>query len=222
MIQNINIIKLLLLFLIILNHSCNIKGDNNFEKASFCQDQKRYDPKVIELNKAAMDTIKYAVPPKTNDDSVLLRDAIVLLDKAISIDSTYYLAYANKAMILQHLNKNKEAIRVLDKITKIQPDYAEGFLSQGLIYEELGNIDSANKKYKEAIDAYNERIEKNNNIGDKINRAIILSLLNKKKGRKEFEKLIEEYPEKEEYILFWKKQLFENFNREKFIKNNIN
>ena len=218
MIRNIYIVKLLLLFPIILIFSCYNKGeDSNFEKTSFYQD----NSKAKELNKAATDTIKYAMPPMTKYDSVILRDAIILLDKAIRIDSTYYLAYANKAMILQHLNRNKEAIQVLDKITKIQTNYAEGFLSQGLIYEELGNIDSANKKYKEAINTYNKRIKKNDNIGDKLNRAFIISLLNRKKGQKEFEKLIKEHPEKEEYILLWKKQLFDNFNREKFIKNNI-
>lgn len=221
MIRNMYIVKLLLLLLIIIISSCiNKKGeDNKLKKTSVYQGQKKYDSKVIDLNKEALDTIKYATPPMTNDDSVILQDAIILLDKAISIDSSYHVAYANKAMILQHLNKKKEAIQLLDKITKIQPDYAEGFFSQGLIYEEIGNLDSAKIKYKESINAYNKKIEKKNNIRDKLNRAFIMSLLNKKKGRKEFEKLIKEYPKKEEDILFWKRQLLDNFNREKFIKN---
>lgn len=176
----------------------------------------QYNKKAIKLNNDAMNSITYSIPPSTSKDTSLLQKAIILLDKATGIDSLYHLPYANKAMILKHLNRNNEAIHVLSVITKLRPDYAEGFSMLGFAYEKLGNMDSANIKYKSAIIAYNRRIEQTNNVSDKVNRAFIISLINKEKGSQEMDCLMEEYPD-DNTLNFWKQQLFEDFDRQKFI-----
>jgi tetratricopeptide (TPR) repeat protein len=176
----------------------------------------QYNRKAIELNDDAMSSITYSMPPLTSKDTSLLRKAIVLFNKAISIDSLYYLAYANKAMVLKHLGQNNEAIHVLSVITKLKPDYAEGFSMLGFTYEKLGNMDSAIIKYKAAIIAYSHRIELTNDVSDKVNRAFILSLIDKEKGLQEMDYLIEENPD-DNTINFWKQQLFEGFDRQKYI-----
>ncbi len=186
------------------------------DKTLISINQIRYNPKAVELNNIAMESIKYTISPINSKDTLILIKAIEMLDKAIKIDSLYNLAYANKVMVLKRLNKEKEALHVLSVITKLRPDYAEGFSMLGFTYEKLGNIDSANIKYKSAIIAYSHRIEQTNNVSDKINRAFILSLIDKGKGLQEMDYLIEENPD-DETIGFWKQQLFDEFDREKFI-----
>lgn len=180
------------------------------------ENKTHHNRKAIALNDDAMSYIIYSIPPLTSEDTSLLRKAIALLNKAISIDSLYYLAYANKAMALKHLGQNNEAIQILCIITKLRPDYAEGFSNLGFSYEKRGNMDSAYIKYKSAIIAYNNRIKRSNNLSDKINRAFILSLIDKEKGWQEMDFLIEQNPD-DNTIKFWKQQLFEDFDREEFI-----
>ncbi|MDY0078772.1 MAG: hypothetical protein RBR87_16000 [Bacteroidales bacterium] len=163
-----------------------------------------------------MESIKFTISPINYKDTLTLVKAIEILDKAIMLDSLYNLAYANKALVLKRLNKEDEALLVLRDITKLRPDYAEGFAMLGFTYEKFGNLDSAFIKYKSAINAYSHRIEQTNNVSDKINRAFILSLIDKEKGLREIDYLIEENPD-DETVFFWKQQLFDEFNREKFI-----
>lgn len=194
----------------------NISIRNN--KITLLEKQIEYNSVAIELNNKAMNDITYSIFPVTSKDTLLLRKSIVLLNKAISIDTMYFLAYANKAMVLRRLNKNKEALQTLRIITKLKPDYAEGFSSLGFAYEKLGSIDSANVCYKSAIIAYNKRIQQTNNINDKLSSAFILSLIDKEKGLQQMDYLIDDNPDNES-IVFWKQQLFDDFDREKFISN---
>lgn len=191
--------------------SCTNK---RLEKGSF--KNKKYDEKAIELNANAVEILGQIISPNNLTDTLKLRNAIDILDKSITIDSSYYLAYANKAIALSRLGQNSKALNTLNKITKLKPDYAEGFSMQGFMYEKMGNIDSANSKYEEAIVAYNYRINKANKIEDKINSAFILSLINRERGLNEIDDLIRNNPDNKT-IEIWKKQLFDQFNRKDFI-----
>lgn len=195
----------------------NMSNDTNIDL--FDHGEIIFDKKAIKLNDEAMKKIIYARPPVTKNDTFVITDAISLLDKAISIDSTYYLAYANKATLLSCLNRMKESLAAMKAIIRIKPDYAEGYVYIGIIYEKLGLIDSAKINYNNAHVAYCQRIVNTNLIEDKINSAFVLSLVDKEKGTKEMESLIENNPENET-LLYWKKRLFDRFNREEFIKNN--
>ena len=188
------------------------------EKNSFSRNQKKHNPKAIELNNIAMESVKYIISPTNSKDTLILAKAIEILDQAIKIDSLYNLAFTNKAVVLKRLNKEKEALQVLRIITKRKPNYAEGFSMLGFTYEKLGNIDSANIQYKSAIIAYSYRIKNTDNINDKINRAFIMSLIDREKGLCEINHLIKNLPE-DKTIAFYKLQLFDEFDREEFIRN---
>lgn len=179
-------------------------------------ENKKYNKKAIELNAEAIEILGQIIFPNNHADTLKLRNAIDILEKSITIDSLYYLAYANKAIALSRLGQNSQALNTLNKITNLKPDYAEGFSMQGFMFEKMGNIDSANSKYKEAIGAYNYRLNKANKIEDKINRAFILSLINREKGLNEINDLIRDNPDNTT-IEMWKKQLFDQFNRKEFI-----
>ena len=191
-----------------------VKKDIAFNTANKIE----YNRKAISLNDEAMSLIAFSMPPLTYKDSSLLHDALILLDKAIIIDSLYQLAYANKAMVLEYLGRNEDAINALTVIVKLRPDYAEGFTYLGYKYEKLGNMDSANISYRSAISAYSRRIERTNNVLDKLNRAFIISLIDKDKGLQEMEKIVEKNPDDKTFDL-WKQQFFYDFDRQKFISN---
>jgi tetratricopeptide (TPR) repeat protein len=171
-----------------------------------------------EINDKAMNKITGSMPPYTKTDTLLLIESIKSFDQAIDYDSAYQLAYANKSMVLSFLGNYIEAIHTLDYICRLNPDYAEGFVSQGFFYEKTNFIDSANAKYKEALLAYSNRINLTNKLVDKINKAFIVSLINKDEGIKEIDYLIENNPN-DSYLKFQKQQLFIEFDREKFMHN---
>lgn len=173
---------------------------------------------AIELNNEALKKIEFIARPLTHQDSLKLREAEALLTQAISIDTTYYLAYANMVIVQLRLGMPKEALKTLNRITSLVPDYAEGFSLAGFIYERMGNMDSADLKYRESIVAYNSRIKKTNNIDDMVNRDFILSLINKEKGLEKINNLIKQFPQ-DKMIKIWKQELFDNFNRKDFINN---
>lgn len=86
----------------------------------------------------------------TTADSALLK-AIAFLDKAVELDSTNIQAYQDKIMILTILgNRNSEIITTLQKLLKLKPDFAEGYMQLGLIYENLKIYDSAKFAYGQA------------------------------------------------------------------------
>jgi tetratricopeptide (TPR) repeat protein len=118
-----------------------------------------FNPLAIELNNKAIKMYSYIGDESISmHDSLLIDSAIVLLNKAIKIDNQYYLAYANKAMMLARCKLYTNAIETLDQIIKIRPNYAEGIANQGFIYEKTGDLNKANEKYKEAINAYLRRL----------------------------------------------------------------
>ena len=129
-----------------------------------------FNSRAIKLNNRAIDLYSYVGgEPVSKRDSLLLDSALVLLNKAIKIDTQYYLAYANKAMILSKFKKYPEAIEVLSYIVRIRPNYAEGFANQGFLYEKTGNYEKAVAKYHEAIEAYLRRLNEPYKIIDRVN-----------------------------------------------------
>lgn len=209
---NLRIFLICLISLLCIS-SCTNK---QLEKGSV--ENKKYNKKAIELNAVAVEILGQIIFPTNHTDTLKLRNAIDILEKSITIDSLYYLAYANKAIALSRLGQNSKALNTLNKITKLKPDYAEGFSMQGFMFEKMGDIDSANSKYKEAIVAYDSRINKAHKIEDKISKAFITSLINREKGLNEISDLIRNNPENNT-IEMWKKELFDQFNRKEFIDN---
>lgn len=111
-------------------------------------------------NKALLvaDNIFAEKNPKTEKDALFIKglyysyignkiQSIVFFDQIISMDYTYMYAYREKAIALYDMGKYNEAIAVLEKATKIQNSFDEG-------YYWLGKCDEKLNKYQEAIDNY--------------------------------------------------------------------
>ena len=155
--------------------------------------------------------------------SILLLDsALSLLNEAIKIDSTYYLAYANKANILSKLKKYEEAIETLDKAVKLRKNYAEGISMQGFLYEKMGMQEKANLKYKKAIKAYMARLNSDFKTEDRVNVQIDIAFMllfteDKQTALQVIDTIISHNPENE--MATFMKENIKIFNREEFINN---
>lgn len=77
-------------------------------------------------------------------------EAIVQFDKALNIDSTYYLAWAMKGSANFLLNNFEEAIKNYTKSIKFSPTYAYAFTSRGNAYYNLSKTTEACADWKKA------------------------------------------------------------------------
>jgi tetratricopeptide (TPR) repeat protein len=95
------------------------------------------DKRAIELNNLAAQLFQEG---KTDS-------ALILLDRAIQIDSNYFIAYSNKCTFLWQLNRNEEALRTARKATQIKEAMISSYFLVGIAYERVGHLDSARAIY---------------------------------------------------------------------------
>ena len=77
-------------------------------------------------------------------------ESIVQFDKAIALDSTYYLAYAYKGSALLSLNNYQEAVTYCSKSIAYSPEYADAYAYRGNAYYYLSILDKASADWKKA------------------------------------------------------------------------
>ena len=200
--------KKIIFFLVALSMSC--KSDNN--KAN------EFDPIAVSINDIAMQKYQDYILGYREDEEVL--DTVLFeLNRAIDIDSSNYVFYTNKATVLSLLNQDNNAIKALEKATKIKPNFAENLMYLGLLNESIGADSIANSWYSQAINAYDERIENDQSIvSNKINRAYLLFFTEgKERALKAFEIVKLEHPDSEEVIFM--EPLFKEFDRKEALNN---
>ncbi|HAH51242.1 MAG TPA: hypothetical protein DCL80_08235 [Balneola sp.] len=200
--------KKIIFFLVALSMSC--KSDNN--KAN------EFDPIAVSINDIAMQKYQDYILGYREDEEVL--DTVLFeLNRAIDIDSSNYVFYTNKATVLSLLNQDNNAIKALEKATKIKPNFAENLMYLGLLNESIGADSIANSWYSQAIKAYDERIENDQSIvSNKINRAYLLFFTEgKERALKAFEIVKLEHPDSEEVIFM--EPLFKEFDRKEALNN---
>lgn len=144
--------------------------------------QNHFNQNAIELNNLGSEKIKVQQ----------YIDAIIFFDRAIELDSTYYIAYNNKITALVGLKKIAEAINVNKLSIKQKPDLAEGHFFLGVLYDYIGDSTSARNSYNNSIYYYKERISNNINIeSNEINLAMAYKFIGEsEKSAKLFEKYL--------------------------------
>jgi tetratricopeptide (TPR) repeat protein len=100
-----------------------------------------YDEEVIELNNKALELFR--------EDKI--DSALILINKAIEIDSAYHLAYYNKCNFLWQLGRNDEALLTAKQFVKNSNEQA--FITLGLAYEKVGKPNKAKECYKILLDS---------------------------------------------------------------------
>ena len=84
--------------------------------------------------------------------------AILLFDKAISLDSTYELPIQNKANVYIHQKKYPQALLTIELLLA-KHQYPEAYEMKGMLLEYLKEIDKANEAYKDALKIREEKIK---------------------------------------------------------------
>jgi tetratricopeptide (TPR) repeat protein len=175
--------------------------------------QSTFNLKAIELNNKAVNLIA-----KSFGDDTPLNNALLILDQAIKIDSSYYVAYQSKATVLCKLKKYESAIKTLDKVIQLHKNVAEVFSTQGFILEKIGRKKEAIAKYKSASNEYDRLIKKYpNKVEYQINKAFLLVFIdNKETAQKSIKEIIKKYPENKnaKAILF----MLNSFDRKQYIE----
>ena len=166
-------------FLILILASCS-KNDKN---ANFNPDAVKLNDEAVELGNLH----KY--------DS-----AIVVFDKAIALDSTYYLAYGNKAAVYSAMKEYKKALFEVERQVKAKPDFAEGWISAATLSDKTGDSIKAKIYYQKSLDLYNQRISdpamKSYLIESRMNKDFLLIQLGRdKEAKADLEKIKKDYPE---------------------------
>jgi tetratricopeptide (TPR) repeat protein len=162
-----------------------------------CSEEKvnqKYNPKAIELNNKGVEYIFHS-----EQDS-----ALILLNKAIELDDTYYLPHSNKVTIFIDRGEIEKALYESEMVVKKKPDLAEGWTFAGIINEKVGNNQKAKEYFQKSINLYNDRIKnpksKDNINSNKLNRALSLKLIGRTfEANSEIQKLIKEDPENSMY-----------------------
>ena len=171
--------RLIIFYLIlILLVSCSGKGKREV-----------YNPKAIELNNRGIGWIK-----RSNPDS-----ALILFDKAIATDKTYYMPHSNKIGIYISKKEFDKALAESEMVVQLKPDLAEAWNFTGMLHEGLGDSVAAKNCYQKSIELFDQKISDSKNkeqiYASRLQRAFCLILLGKEKeGREEMKKLQEEKP----------------------------
>jgi tetratricopeptide (TPR) repeat protein len=158
-----------------------------------------YNSKAVEMNNKAVELLQ-----ESHHDS-----ALILFDKAIELDKTYYLPHAHKVRIYLDKNDVEKALAECETSIKLKPDYAEGYLLAGVLYDLKGETKNALKNYLKSIELYDLKIsdpkEKNNIQSNRLNKAVALVLTGEEKeGRQELSELKSEYPDLKIIVEFLK------------------
>jgi tetratricopeptide (TPR) repeat protein len=99
--------------------------------------------------------------------------ALTYFDKALELDETNYLAWANKGLILKTLEKVGDALLCYNRALRINPEYATVWYNKGVLLGSIGN-------FTEAIKAFDNVLELNpDHEFARRDRAILLNLLSK-------------------------------------------
>ena len=173
-----------------------------------CQEKTTtYNPKAIDLNSKAVEFMNVQ-----KFDS-----ALTYLNKAIEIDTSYYVAYGNKSSVYCSLKDYKNALLETQKEIKVKPDLAEAWTFGGMLSDILRDSLTAMNYYKKSIEIFDERItnpEKKTYLeANKRNRAISFILMGEEEtGRNELKKLKEVHPDDEflDELIKWTKQDYLN------------
>lgn len=197
--------------------SCKISDKKVKQEDGYCFSQKSYDSHVVSLNNKATSILRSEMM-LINKDTQKTRSILSLLDSAIAIDSTYYIAYCNKASLLFELHRTQDAIQCMKLITDQCEDYAEGNMMIGTFYEILGEIREARVQYIRSLRTYQKRNRIKNKLLNRQNEIFLYFMLDEKDSAASIiNNLSTEFPSENSAIDEFKKDL-KVYDKEAFIK----
>lgn len=209
--------QILFLITLLMIVSCN-----NREKESLNTertDKHLPDSNAVKLNNKAARLMAEISSYNDSLNNVLYDSALIYLNQAIEIDSLYLMAYTHKAQILQRKGSLEQARQILNEVEIMKPDFAEAIMGQGFILEKMGKMELADQKYRQALKAYEKRLEDNPGNAIKIQSDIALLYIfleDENRALDEIRNLILENPENEELKVM--EGYIKDFDRKKFLE----
>jgi tetratricopeptide (TPR) repeat protein len=163
---------------------CNRKADNPELSAR---------ERARELNDSAM-TLSHNIAMRRSPHTYT--DVVSLLNQALSIDSTYQLAYTNKITVLMNAEQYGKAIHLLRKLIKKRPHETHAKIQIGIAYELRGNTAKSQQYLKRALGDYSRQIDAQpDSLNLFLDRAFVKLLLGRKKEAiKEIDSLSSAHP----------------------------
>ena len=153
-----------------------------------------------------------------SNSNVLQLDTIIfLLNKAIECDSEYFIALGNKLTVLTYMGKYKESINLIDKLLILRNNNPQLIIYKGIMYEKMGNKDSAYQTYNIAKLSYEDKIKMFPDSVNLIIGSIVLEDImdGENKALNDIDKYINMYPEKNIFKEYRKSLI--GFDRNEFI-----
>lgn len=208
--------QILFLTTLLILASCSNRENKSQQIQSI--DKHRPDSNAVRLSNKAARLMGEISGYNDSLNNVLYDSALIYLNQAIEIDSLYVMAYTNKAQVLQRRGSLEQALVVLRKVDIMKPDFAEVIMGQGLILEKMGKLQLADQKYRQALEAYEKRLE-NNPSNTRVQSDIAflyIFLEDKNRAIDEIRNLILEHPDNE--ALKAMEGYIKDFDRKEFIE----
>lgn len=138
--------KLKLAEIEISNINKQLQGNNakNLDELS-----KKYNQEIKKITAFELFESGHAKATEKNYESAIVDFSIVL-----KIDSNFAMAYLNRGISFQRLNKHKEAISDFSKALKLDSELSEAYFFKGVSIQHQGNFPKAIENYTIAIRLY--------------------------------------------------------------------
>ena len=141
-----------------------------------------YVPAAVEKNNQA---VKLMFRPDS------LEQAVLLLDEAIAIDSSYVLAYMHKAQCLDRLKRFPEALQTCLSAEKYALENSYYYTLKGVYLEKNGDVEAAHIAYQKSFMLFGEELKKTPHPNVCINYLMVKYLCDgKEMSEQEMEELI--------------------------------
>ncbi len=175
--------------------------------------KKIYKDEAVKLNDKAM--LLTSSPELSKQ---ILDSALILLNNAIRIDPTYYIAYVNKAAILLEMREREKALATVTKLLTIKPNLIEAMSLQGVILHCLGRNREAQAKFDDLLSVIEKKIKAYpDSVNLRLTYAIQLIISGRQEaGITEYRKQLADHPNNPDVVNM--REIIEGFDREQYLK----
>jgi tetratricopeptide (TPR) repeat protein len=158
----------------------------------------------------------------SNQDRTLLDASLELLENCKEIDNSNQLLYYTESNIYVKQKKYEKAIISLKTIANFKQPHGNLYLQIGFLYELLNHKETSKSYYEKAkVEYLNDLEKKPDDITPMINLMFLkLFTNNKEVVLKEYENLLQEYPNNEEIMFI--KNYINDLSKEKYLNIDIN
>lgn len=77
--------------------------------------------------------------------------ALEMFDKSIELNDSIFEVYYDKAITMIDLYKDEDALKLLNKVITLEPNYAPAYKEKGFLYSQLGSYEKSYENYQKYI-----------------------------------------------------------------------